>query len=117
MKRFITYLIAIALFPQVISAVILVSKPQKTFSISQTYVITHNPHKCISCLAPNIWAAYNAHDHNGDWKVENVQHHNEQNKPEMLSKNFCQQKSATGMRQLFGGRIVPNSQQRLAQAQ
>ena len=117
MKRFITYLIAIALFQQVISAVILVSKPQKTFSISQTYVITHNPHKCISCLAPNIWIAYNAHNHNGEWKIENVQHQNEQNKPEMLSKNFCQQKSTISMRHLFGGRMDHISQQRLAQAQ
>ncbi len=115
MKRLFTYIIAIALFPQVISAVNLVSRPQKSFSASQTCVITHNAHKSISCLAPNIWSAYNAHNHNGDWKIENVQQQSNQNKPEMLSKNFCQQKSATSMRHLFGNRISNLSQQRLAQ--
>lgn len=110
MKRLFSYLIAIMLFPQVSSAVILVQKPQKTFSVSQTYVITHNTHKSVSCIAPNIWAAYNTHNQN--------------NAHMMLSRNvgpqkhIDQQKYAGGStKYLAGGRMEQISNRRLAQVE
>lgn len=45
MKRIFAQLITILLFPQVISAVILVPRPQKPPTVSQTHAISNRAHK------------------------------------------------------------------------
>lgn len=102
MKRLLTYLMAIMLFPQIVSAVILVNKPKKSFSLSQTCVVTHNRHKTPSCTAPYIWVAYNAH---------------KQSKVQVLSRNVRALKLTEKVRYLANGSPARKKNIRLAQAE
>ncbi len=102
MKRLLIYLTAIMLFPQLISAVILVHKPEQSFSVSQTCVVTHKTCKKPSCTAPHIWVAYNAHKQTGS---------------QVLNRSLRRQKPAERARYLARGNASQRTNNRLAQAQ
>jgi hypothetical protein len=63
MKRTFIYLIALLLFPQVVSAVILAHKPVRTFPVQQavavTYVTPAKVQKRTSHFAPHVFISYN----------------------------------------------------------
>lgn len=103
MKRLLTYLIAILIFPQVISAVILVHKPKETFSVSQTYVIPHKGNKGLSCAAPDIWKTYNRHK--------------QSKSTQMLARNTRLRMPVGNTKCLAKGKMAQNPYRRLAQAE
>ena len=99
MKRFFAHLIVLMLFPQVIFAVILVPRPIKPFSLSQTYIVPKDQY-CKSYIAPNVWSSSNGGGQNVAWNIENLQHHEVRNTPDMLTKRYCQHKHLANVRNL-----------------
>ena len=93
MKRLFAHLIALMLFPQVISAVILVPRPQKAFSVSQTYVVSNRGHENMSDITSKVWLSRNNCRLNGKWHVGSLQYQERQNYSNISYKNLCQHKA------------------------
>ena len=113
MKRLFAYIIAILLFPQLISAVILVPRPIKPFSLSQTYIVPKDQ-KCKNLLAPNVWLSNRTQKQDGEWIAESLTRHVKQNTPATLNKKYCQQKPIPSSRDWFV-RMCRNSDRYLCQ--
>ena len=112
MKRIFAQLITILLFPQVISAVILVPRPQKPSTVSQTYVVSNRiqNHTCES--APGIWYSHN--DHNRDWNTDNLPNQARHYSPEQICKHNNLPKHYAGNKDL-SARINQGAHRRLCQ--
>lgn len=93
MKRLFAHLIALMLFPQVISAVILVPRPQKAFSVSQTYVVSDRGYEKINNITSNIWLSRNNYRLNGKWHVGSLQYQERHNNSNISEKHLCQDKT------------------------
>ena len=92
MKRFFTYLLALVLFPQVMSAVILVKKPVKTFSLTHTYIVPINVHKSKSYYAPSVWYSHHSLKQEEKKIVEHLAQQVRHNTQEMNERSLCQNK-------------------------
>jgi hypothetical protein len=92
MKRLFTYLLALILFPQVISAVILVKKPVKTFSLSHTYIVPINVHKSKSYYAPSVWSSHHSLKQEEKQIVEHLAQQVRFNTHDANERSLCQNK-------------------------
>lgn len=94
MKRTLVYFLALVLFPQVVSAVILAHKPEKNFPVQQdvtvTYITPAKVQKYTSHFAPHVFLSYNCCRQNAELG-KNIPHTRLGN-TYMNNKKYCRQK-------------------------
>ena len=114
MKRFFAYIVTILLLPRVSSAVILIPKPTRCFSLSQTYIVANKGHKSKSYYAPDVWLSYHGGRQEKKWSAVRRNHNVSGISREMLNRNLCEQKISQSGKGL-SGRIIKNSNRKLSQ--
>lgn len=101
MKRLFAYIIATVLFSQVMFAVILVQKPAKGFSLSQTYIVPARNCKNKSYFAPKLWLSQHCKKQNVDWTIERFSHPKRHNIPNRVNRIPSQRKLCQMSQQTF----------------
>ena len=102
------------LFPQIISAVILVSKPVRNFSVSQTYIAPTKEFKNRSYFAPKLWLSHHCKNQNVDWNTDRLSRSKRLRSHDMLNIYICQYKSLPAGKKT-SGKLVQGSERRLSQ--
>ena len=95
MKRLFVYLLVVMLYPQVISAVILVPKPTKHFTMSQTRIVPIQEHKDKSYYAPGVWTSHHSLKQEGERIIGFLEHQGKLQDPVMRNRNLAHHKPRT----------------------
>ena len=102
------------LFPQIISAVILVSKPVRNISMTQTYIAPAKEFKNRSYFAPKLWLSHHCKNQNVDWNTDQISRPKRPTSHDMLNRYICQYKSLSAGRKT-SGKLIQGSDRRLSQ--